>query len=1004
MVSKTRDTITLQRCQFPDSAICSINEMFFRTNLQCVVIPFENVCKFKLGGLLTTDTYFNSFSIGKWDKYTFVRNIRAYIEYSGKFRVSVHHARIINNQTETFKIEEKVVSSDKREIAYIDINSHYDRGILYLEVEALEDDCRFYDAGYECVDDLELSDVNIAVGICTFRREDFIKKNVKLFEERIFADPSCPMKDSLQVFISDNGHTLGDLEHSDRIHLFENKNTGGAGGFTRAMIEVLDANKNGAGFTHILMMDDDVLVSPDAFVRTYTFLRCIRPDYKKAFIGGHMLDRFKKNIQTEAADHFDSITHHPVKHKFDLLELSKILNNEIEDPVNYLSWWYCCMPIDIVTESNLPLPLFIKRDDIEYGLRNGKTFITLNGICVWHEPFDYKSSPHLTYYYYRNLCILLALRRKKVTEKAILKEIKQYVLNAIYTFRYRDAEFCLLGIKDFLKGFDYIKSLDAEKLNAELMKLNYVKSPIEELDWKFQYDKFIKSYKYSDNGKKSVIRKLPLNGWLFPAKRNVIVQTYKPKPGQFFRARKALNYEDSSQTGFITYKSYKAMVVILREYYRVKKDFHRKYSSIKDEYIKRQGELTNIDFWNEYLGRDGEEPDVRFLLRYNAMEKSTKKEIVKKVKCDLLRGLQYILPIPVKKNLVMFLVHSRKGFTCNPKYVMEELLKRYGEKVDVYWVTRYPESCKDAPKGVKVIKNNSFKHKLNYMRCRVYVTNDCFPAWAARFKRHIWINTWHGAINYKHIGYDYLDVYSPVEMKWFKLRNRQPDYFLSASSSFTETTSEGFYLDKSCFLECGLPRNDIFFKKDDELAAKIKKRIGVDPEFRIVLYAPTFRQGINKSTFELDLEKVIQALSERFGGSWVFLIRFHNFIKKNSVDEDVINVSDYPDMNELMYVSDVLISDYSSAMYDFCLQYKPCFVYATDVEYYGKRDRGFAVPMSEWPYPIASTNEELVDNIHKFDMEDFSNKLKLHFEKSGSKDDGNASARVVDVIEKYISI
>ena len=994
----------LQSLQLPKLGICDNEQMYVRANDSCIVNANHGECIFSVGGKLSFNTYFNSFSIGKWKKYTSVNNVQLALNYSGHFTLSLFHASIINNNLFRKKISEHDLESSENTSCCFEISTTADDGILYFELVALKDNSVFLGGCYK-TEDLDYSgDINLAIGICTFKREEFIQKNIHLLEDTIINNSECPVYNHIEIFISDNSQTLSNSYESKSVHIYKNKNLGGSGGFTRAILEILKKNDNGR-YSHILLMDDDIIINPDSIILTYNFLNCLKPEYKEAFIGGHMLNNDRRYIQSEAADYFDSVNHHPVKPQYNLEQEEWLIKNEIEDSINYLSWWYCCMPLNLITPDNLPFPFFIKRDDIEYGLRNGTIFITLNGICVWHEPFEYKTSAHLDYYYFRNLCIMLSVHKPHVSKYQLIKLLVRHVIKSLFTFRYKNAEFSLWGIQDFLKGFDWFKAQDGEQINKALMKHNYQKIPLSSIPWVFQYGNYRKSLSYDEGRLKRIIRWLSLNGLIFKSKKSVIVPVYQPHPGLFFRAKRALNYEDISKTGFLTNKDPKAFFILIKELIHEVISIVLHYDSVKNEYRNRYKEITNIKYWEEYLTRNGDPVEYHSKLPLNGRPPIKLEDILKLLGAYLLLFSQWILFfIPVKKNRIMIYNHDRKGFTCNPKYIMQALIAQYPVKYEIYWVTKFPETCQDHPKDVHVIRANSAKHILKYIRTRIYITNDCFPAWAAHFKRHKWLNTWHGAINYKHIGFDYIAPMSTVKFKWFKLCNRQPDYFLSASEFFTEDTSKSFYFDKSCFLEYGFPRNDLFFHDIDsnDIRQKVREKLGIEQNKKIVLFAPTFRRGMKTSFYGLDFVMLCNSLEKRFGGDWIVLFRNHNFVKKQRKINGVIDVSSYDDMNELLVTSDILISDYSSCMYDFSLQYKPCFVYAPDIDFYRKNDRDFAYPPEKWPFSIAKTNEELQHNIMAFDEGTWQQKLKNHFSDAGSRDDGEATARVTALIEKWV--
>ena len=170
-------------------------------------------------------------------------------------------------------------------------------------------------------------------------------------------------------------------------------------------MEVLKANDGGEGFTNILLTDDDIVIEPETIYRTYTLMSYLKERYKTAFIGGAMLRLDRQNIQTEAGGVWNAGRLISLKHGLNLSDTEACLYNEVEEKAEYNAWWYCAMPLSLINYQNLPMPVFIRGDDVEYGLRNMKNLILMNGICVWHEPFENKYSSSMFYYIMRNRLI-----------------------------------------------------------------------------------------------------------------------------------------------------------------------------------------------------------------------------------------------------------------------------------------------------------------------------------------------------------------------------------------------------------------------------------------------------------------------------------------------------------------------------------------------------------------------------------------------------------------------
>lgn len=376
--------------------------------------------------------------------------------------------------------------------------------------------------------------------------------------------------------------------------------------------------------------------------------------------------------------------------------------------------------------------------------------------------------------------------------------------------------------------------------------------------------------------------------------------------------------------------------------------------------------------------------------------------IVLLITCSF-RFLQLLLFwLPVKKNRVMISSHLRKGFSCSPKYVVNELLRLYGNNLEIIWVSSYPETCDEIVNlGIKVIKCNSFSHIILYLRTHIYLTNDSFPCWASHRRQQIWINTWHGAMNYKHIGYDYLPTLSTIAAWIFRQKNRQPEYFLSGSKFFTNDTAQSFHLSTTCFLPSGLPRNDIFFTDLEAVKSKVYHHYDIGADKKVILFAPTFRADTQSHAHGMDFAAVRASFSARFGGEWVILFRSHNFVQERKIRSGVVDASDYADMQELLCAADILISDYSSCLYDFCLTGKPAFVFSPDIQNYRDCDRSFAFPITDGPYPVAETNQDLIKHILEFDDTVFRRNVAAHLESTGSYDRGTAAGMVAKIIGKY---
>lgn len=353
--------------------------------------------------------------------------------------------------------------------------------------------------------------------------------------------------------------------------------------------------------------------------------------------------------------------------------------------------------------------------------------------------------------------------------------------------------------------------------------------------------------------------------------------------------------------------------------------------------------------------------------------------------------------IPLKKDRIIVYSLKQRGFSCNLKYLTEYLQNQ--SAYEILWVVRSEEERKLLEnRGVQAVTAHSFAHFRYRHRAKIVITNDEFYPMCIHRPGQRYVNTWHGAINYKKIGYLGLGFTNPLQKLIYRMNNPCPDIFVSGSRSFTETTSHSFGFPEKVFLECGLPRNDILCAgiPSDKLEA-LRRTVGIPDGKRAVLYAPTFRKGKASPDVNLNYDRLLESLRKRFGGEWVALLRQHYFVASNGATHpDVIDVSGYEDMQELILTADVMISDYSSCMWDFILTGKPCFVYAEDLQTYLNEDRSFFIPIDSWPYEIADSCDDLCRRIEAFDEPAYAAKIRNHLQEHGSFDRGTACKTLLE--------
>ena len=269
-----------------------------------------------------------------------------------------------------------------------------------------------------------------------------------------------------------------------------------------------------------------------------------------------------------------------------------------------------------------------------------------------------------------------------------------------------------------------------------------------------------------------------------------------------------------------------------------------------------------------------------------------------------------------------------------------------------------------------------------------------------------YIQTWHGSLGIKKIGVD--SPLTEIENDWvpYGIEDaKMLDYVLS-NSKFEEDVFKRNFWGHGEILQVGHPRNDIFYKDTTELKNKLYESLNISKSKHICLYVPSYRDNYGLYCYGLEYKNLIKILTQKFGGEWVILVRMHpNLVKYASQiiphNENIIDVSTYSDIQELLVGSDIAISDYSSCIFDFMLTRRPAFIYATDMEDFDN-DRGFYYPLKSTPFPVAENNGELMDNIKNFDYSLYKQKVEEFLREKGCMEDGKASERVVELIKKII--
>ena len=387
--------------------------------------------------------------------------------------------------------------------------------------------------------------------------------------------------------------------------------------------------------------------------------------------------------------------------------------------------------------------------------------------------------------------------------------------------------------------------------------------------------------------------------------------------------------------------------------------------------------------------------------------KSLIKSLYKKAKTKAKKGIFFMFRLlPIKSNFIVFESHRALSYSCNPKYIYEAMLEANLDFTFVWFFSKLGHSIKGPAKQVKRF---TIRYYYYLARAKFLIHNAEFAQNLPIRKKQIYINTQHGT-PLKKMG---TEMISPPKSV------KSPNYTKDGRWSFLITQnnySTNIFRRALCFngpiLELGYPRNDIFYKRNDTKSIlELKEKLGLPSFSKVILYAPTWRgnkkrRASNNFSLELDIKR----LYDEFSKSHVIILRLHHLnSSKLKIDEDLnefaynFSNSKY-DIQELCLVSDILITDYSSVMFDYANLNRPQIFYTYDLEHYKDDLRGLYFDIEEeGPGPVVKTMDELIDTIENIDeiwREKYNEKHSAFHEKFCYLDDGRASERVIDQIIK----
>jgi galactofuranosylgalactofuranosylrhamnosyl-N-acetylglucosaminyl-diphospho-decaprenol beta-1,5/1,6-galactofuranosyltransferase len=498
------DLVTLQHVIYPEAGLCTEGNMYFHANGPFSYSEATGTLNIDERTIVHFDSYFNALNIGKWHANCKPKGL--YLGLMGRGRVVVKAFHAIPDRSWELLCDAPYTLSTLTE-TLIDL-SQYSKtavtGMIYFELHAISKGVQLLDARFAVPGKINPA-VKLCLSITTFKREEEVENTARrmaaFFKTSDFAD-------QMHLNIVDNGNSANIIE-SDKITRIPNANLGGAGGFTRGLIE-----GEKAGYSHVLFMDDDASIPMEALHRAYAFLTLSKNP--KAAVSGAMISNSDKWRMWENGAIFDRNCR-PQFSGVDLRDWVQVMNMEFasasyRSPKMYGGWWFFAFPVKEVT--HYPFPFFVRGDDINFSLANDFHITTLNGVVSFAEDFSDKESPMTLYLDLRNHFVQhLTLEKMEIGPLNIAKIGVGFFLRNIAKFQYETVDALLMAWNDVLKGPEFFaENADAAAQRAAVKAIYKVESwkPVAEMDLKER-----RRY-WAGHGPGYKFFRLALNGHLLP--------------------------------------------------------------------------------------------------------------------------------------------------------------------------------------------------------------------------------------------------------------------------------------------------------------------------------------------------------------------------------------------------------------------------------------------------------------------------------------------------------
>ena len=580
----------IQNSVYPKVSLCSEIALYFRTNENAFVDFTHSKIILKSFGRVETNTYFNSISVGKWKRHTQVNNLSLNLTFKGNIKLVWQLDRLHYS----FKVlgESYLVSDDFNTVNIpLEFWDSLEDGMLSFTVVAL-DDSELGDFSYSTTSPA-VNSVKLGIVITHFNRQQFVLPAIERLKESILKQEEY--KDKISLFIVDNSQNLPEI---DGVTIISNENLGGAGGFTRGLINLQETE----GYTHCLFMDDDASCEVESIKRTLSFLEYSTQSTQ--CVAGAMLREAESFRQHENGARFDGLCR-PNKCGLDLRYIHDLLVNEEEEHIDYGGWWFFAFPIRDI--KNYAFPYFVRGDDIGFGLKHKFNTVTLNGISTWQEDFSLKNGPLPYYLDARNHIMQHLQGLIPQGFKGIARTTARMCLKNLFTYNYETALAVIYAMEDVLKGSDFWRNnVDMSTKRKEILSLVVNEKP---RDITVDEISLAKTGNPNESRILRLIRWSTLNGHLLPKvlfKKGYVWQNkgFGGNLREIYRYSKVLYIHWPSRKGFMLEHSKPKFFSYLFRYTKALFKLYVRYGALSKDSQNSYDELTSKEFWKKQFKQD----------------------------------------------------------------------------------------------------------------------------------------------------------------------------------------------------------------------------------------------------------------------------------------------------------------------------------------------------------------------------------------------------------------